>query len=127
MKLGLTLFAAINALKDSDYTFIATNNGAVSAQTGVTQCTQCDVTGATTVATYTACHTQNTNNGKETCPTEHDLNQPSGANAYVCGFSAVKNAAGEVVSLKTGCMRHNVSYFSAKFCQLWKFCFFFSF
>ena len=114
MKLGLTLFAAVNAqFKDSDYTYDATNNGATSAQTGVTQCTQCDVTGATTVATYTACHNQNTANGKETCPTEHDLNQPSGANAYVCGFNAVKNAAGEVVSLKTGCMRHNVSYFSA--------------
>ena len=110
MKLSIALVAAVSAQNDAAYTFNNANIGAVSTG-AVTQCTKCEVTGIDTAATYTACHNQDQANGKETCPTG-DLNQPSsGANAYVCGFSAVKDSRGEVVALKTGCMQHNVSYF----------------
>ena len=108
MKLTLALVAAVHAqFRDSDYTFDDTNNGAVSQQSSVTHCTKCDVTGASTTATYNACHLASVS---EECPA-NDLNQPSGGNAYVCGYSAIKNALGQVVSLKTGCQRHSVSFF----------------
>ena len=118
MKLSIALVAAVSAQNDAAYTFNNANIGAVSTG-AVTQCTSCAVTGVDTAATYTACDNTQV---LETCPTG-DLNQPSaGANAYVCGFSATKNSAGEVVALKTGCMQHNVSYFDqgCAFCDFWK-------
>ena len=103
MKIGFA-FAAVAVALDADYTDALTNNNVkLTEVANFNKCFSCEVTGANTADTLSACQTQGTGRGLQTC------DDKASDNPQVCFLSVVKNASGEVTAIRTGCSEPNVS------------------